>query len=76
MNCRFHTKDGIPSETSFQSVTSFTPYCEIGTGGVFDRKLVQTIPVALLVNIDEKAARMDRKLVEIRQEFTLDEEVV
>ena len=42
--CRFHTKDGNPSETSFPSVTSFSFYCEIGTGRVFDRKLVQIYP--------------------------------
>ena len=42
----------------------------------FCQKIRSYLPVALLVEIDEKAARIDGKLVEIRHEFTLDEEVV
>ena len=38
-NCRFRAKDGIPSETSFPSVTSLPSYCEIGTGRVFCQKI-------------------------------------
>ena len=68
--CRFHTKAGIPSETSFPSVTSFPSNCEIGAGRVFDRKLVQNYLSFYVDILDEKAARMDGKLVEIRHEFT------
>ena len=49
--CRFHTKDGIPSETSFPSVTSLPSYYEIRIGRVFARK-----PVAI-----------DKKLPELQE---------
>ena len=58
-------------------MTSLPSYCEIGTDGTgFCQKTRSYLPVALLVEIDEKAAQIDGKLVEIRNEFTLDEELV
>ena len=77
MICRFHmyTKNGIPSETSFPSVTSFPPYSEIETGRALTENTSKS-PIALLVDIDEKVERMDRKLIESLHEFTLNEELV
>ena len=73
MICRFHT---IKMKEFFVSADEFPFLLWNRDGTCFWQKTHSKLPVALLVDKDEKAKWMRGELVEILHEFTLDKEPV